>query len=122
MPHARVRVKLFFFNYSTSAFSCHIFLSFLMQHCSCALSRCCTLRSWVHEMFSHYRTVTPRLGDNSLSKCSSNSFSHTKYMSSCVENSQNHTLMFCCSPIPRRRFEKRRKLWDRFVSQFFTIS
>ena len=29
--------------------------------------------------------------------------------------------MYCCSPIPGRRFEKHRKLWDRFVPQFFSI-
>ena len=46
------------------------------------------------------------------SKYSSDSFPHTKYMSQCLENSQNHTLMFCCSPIPGRRFEKQGKLWD----------
>ena len=40
-------------------------------------------------------------------------------MSSCVENSQNYTLMFHCSPIPGKRFEKQGKLWDRFVPQFF---
>ena len=37
----------------------------------------CTLRSWVHELFSHYRTVSPGLGDNCVNKCSSDSFSHT---------------------------------------------
>ena len=42
-------------------------------------------------------------------------------MSPCVENSQNHTLMFCCSPIPGRRFEKLGKLWYRFVPYFFYI-
>ena len=76
---------------------------------------CCTLRSWVHDIFSHYRTVSPRLGDNCASKCCSDNFPHTKYMSPCVENSQNHTLMIRCSPIAGRRFEKLGKLWDRFV-------
>ena len=76
---------------------------------------CCTLRSWVHENVSHYRTVSPRLGDNCASKCCSDNFPHTKYMSPCVENSQNHTLMIRCSPIAGRRFEKLGKLWDRFV-------
>ena len=80
-----------------------------------------TLRSWVHEIVSKYRTVSPWLGDISVSKSSSDSFPHTKYMS-CMENSQNNTLMFCCSPILGRRFEKQRKLWDRFVTQFFSIS
>ena len=39
--------------------------------------------------------------------------------SSCMENSQNPTLMFCCSPVPKIRFEKQQKLSDRFVPQFF---
>ena len=47
-----------------------------------------TLRSWVHEMYS------PGLGNNYASKCSSDSFPKTKHMSPCVENSQNHALMF----------------------------
>ena len=38
----------------------------------------CTLRSWVHAIFSHYRTVSPTLGDNYASKCTSDSFPHTK--------------------------------------------
>ena len=83
---------------------------------------CCTLRSWVHKILSHYRTVSPQLGDNCVSKSRSDSFPHIKYMSPCVENSKNHTLMFCCPPIPGRRFEKQGKLWHRFVSQFFSIS
>ena len=44
---------------------------------------CCTLRSWFHEIFSQYRTVSLQMGDNCVSKFSSDSFSHTKYMSSC---------------------------------------
>ena len=40
----------------------------------------------------------------------------------CVENSQNHTLMFCFSLILQRRLEKQGKLWDRFVPYFFSIS
>ena len=82
---------------------------------------CCTLRSWVHEIMSHYRTISPRLGDNCVSKFSSDSFPHANYVTM-PENSQNHTLMFHCSPIPGRRFEKQGKLWDRFVPQFFCIS
>ena len=36
---------------------------------------------------------------------------HTeKNMSPCVKNSQNHTYMFLCSPIPGTRFEKQGKL------------
>ena len=66
----------------------------------------CTLRSWVYEIFWHSRTISPWVGDNCVSKCSSDRIPHTKYMSSCVENSQNHTLMFCCSLILGRRFEK----------------
>ena len=41
----------------------------------------CTLRSWVHKMLSHYKSVSPRLGENCVSTCSSDSFPHTKYMS-----------------------------------------
>ena len=37
----------------------------------------CTLRSWVIEIFSHSRTVSPRLGDNYASKCWSDNF-HTQ--------------------------------------------
>ena len=48
----------------------------------------CTLRSWVHEIFSPYRTVSPQLEDNYASKCSSDSFPHTKHISLCVENCQ----------------------------------
>ena len=72
--------------------------------------------------FSHSIEVSLQLGDNFVSKWSSDSFPNTKYMSPCMESSQNHTLMFCCSPIPGRRFEKQGKLWDRFVPQFFSIS
>ena len=82
----------------------------------------CTLRSWVHDIFLHSITVSPGSGGNYASKCSSDNFPHTKSMSPCVENSQNHNLMFCCSPIPVRRFEKLGKLWDRFVPHFFYFS
>ena len=82
---------------------------------------CWTLRSWVHEILSQYRTVSPRLGDNCLSKCLSNSFPHTKYMSPCVENCQNHTLMFCCSLIPGRRFEKKSKLMGHICPTVFSL-
>ena len=67
---------------------------------------CCTLISWDHEIFIHYRNVSPWLGDNYASKYSSEKFPHTKYMSPCVENSQNRTLMVCCSLIPGRGFER----------------
>ena len=36
----------------------------------------CTFRSWVHAIFSHYRTVFPQLGDNYAWKCSSDNFPH----------------------------------------------
>ena len=73
-----------------------------MEACGICLTTdflCSTLRSWVHNMFSHFRTVSPGLGDNYASKCSSANFPHTKYVSLCVEKSQNHTLMFHFSPI-----------------------
>ena len=82
----------------------------------------CTLRSWVHDIFSYPKTVSPQLGDKCVSKCSSDSFPRTKYTSSCVANSQNLTFMFHCSLIPGRRFEKQGKIWERFVPQFFSIS
>ena len=68
--------------------------------------------------FSHYRTVSPRLGDNCVLKCSSDSFPHSTYLSACEENSQNRTLMFLCSPILERRLQTQEKLRDRFVPQF----
>ena len=37
-------------------------------------------------------------------------------MSPWLENFQNHTLMFRCSPIPGRRFEKQEKQWGDHVS------
>ena len=69
-----------------------------------------TLRSWVHEVFSRFGTVSLGLGDNYASKCGSGIFPHSKYMSRCVENSQNHTLLLRFSPIPGRRFEKQGEL------------
>ena len=63
----------------------------------------CTLRSWVHEMFIHSRTVSPRLGDNYASKFSSYNFPHTKYMSPCMKNCQNYIAMYSWSPIPGKR-------------------
>ena len=59
---------------------------------------------------SHFKTYSLQLGDNCVSKCSSDSFPHKKNMSPCVKNSQNHTYMFLCSPIPGTRFEKQGKL------------
>ena len=79
---------------------------------------CFTLRSWVHEMFSHLKTVSPGLGDNYASKCSFDCFPHTKYTSPCVENSQNRTLMFSFSSILWRRFEKQGKLWENLSHGF----
>ena len=61
-------------------------------------------------MFSFKTAITKiGLGDNCVSKRSSDSFSHTKYMSSCVENSQNHTLMFFLFSNPREKVWKARK-------------
>ena len=75
---------------------------------------CCTLRSWVQKVFIHSRTVSRQLGDNYALKCISDNFSHTEYISPCVENSQNHTLIFHFSPIPRRRFEN----WENCGTDF----
>ena len=77
-----------------------------------------TLRSWVHEVFSRFGTVSPGLGDNYASKWGSGIFPHTKYMSRCVENSQNHTLLLRFSPILGRRIEKQGKLWDKVFLAF----
>ena len=87
-------------------FSCDLFISLVGagvrvrgQTCSIIsianqfLWLCCTLRSWVHEILSHYRTVSPRLGDNYVSKCSSDSFPHTKYVSPCVVKCQKYIAM-----------------------------
>ena len=70
---------------------------------------CCTLRSWVHAIFYHYRSVSPRLRDNYMSKCSSDNFPHKKYTSPCVENCQNNIAMHCWSPIAGRRSWNREK-------------
>ena len=43
----------------------------------------CTLRSWIHAIFSHYSTVSSRLGDNYVSKCSSNNFPHKFFLTMC---------------------------------------
>ena len=65
---------------------------------------CCILKSWVHAIFSHYRTVSLQLGDNYASKCSSDNFPHTKYTSTCVENCQNYIAMHRWSSIAGRTF------------------
>ena len=82
-------------------FSCFAYGAFMMY---CRFW--CTLNSLFHEIVIHSRTVCSRLGDNYASKCSSNNFQHTTYMSPCLENCQNHTLMFGCNPIPGIRFKK----------------
>ena len=72
-------------------------------------------------MFSHFRTVSPVLGDNYASICSFDCFPHTKYMSPCVENSQYHILMFCVSPIPGSRFKKEEKYGKYFPIVFLVF-
>ena len=69
---------------------------------------CCTLRSWVNEMFTHSRTVSPRLENNYASKCISDNFPHTKYTSPCVEKCQNCIAMDCFSPIAVKSHEKKK--------------
>ena len=64
---------------------------------------CCTLRSWINDIFSYNRTVSPWLGDSYVSKCYSENFSHTKYTSPCVENRQNYIEKQHWSPIAGRR-------------------
>ena len=73
----------------------------------------CTLRSWVQEIFSHSRTVSPRLGDNYASKCSHDNFP----IAPCVENCHNYIAMYCWFPIVGRRSWKVEKLWDKSVPQ-----
>ena len=79
----------------------------------------CTLRSWVHEMFSHFRTVSPGLGDNCFLhfmtfsprletnvalQCTSDSFPHMVIYILCVENCQNYISMHSCLPFAGRLF------------------
>ena len=70
--------------------------------------------------FLTINNVSPQLVINSVSKCSSDRFSNTKFESSCVKKSQNHTLMFCCAPILGKRFEKQENYGTDF--HFITIS
>ena len=44
---------------------------------------CFTLRSWANAILSHFRVVSPGLGDNYVSKCSFDNVSHTKYITMC---------------------------------------
>ena len=83
---------------------------------------CFTLKSWVHEVFSCFGTVSPRLGDNFASKCGSCIFPHTKYMSRCVENSQNHTSLLRFSSIQGRKFEKQSNFCPVVFLAFQTFS
>ena len=50
-----------------------------------------------------FRTFSPRLEDNDISKCSSDSFVHTLRYVVNVENCQNYLEMFQCPPIAGRR-------------------
>ena len=50
---------------------------------------------WNYEIFSHYRTFSSQLGDKCVSKCSSDSIAHKKYVSSCVKKvSEPHLDVF----------------------------
>jgi hypothetical protein len=86
---------------------------------SLSLYRCFTLRSWVHEVFSRFGTVSPGLGDRPIiflafqtfspglekieaTKCGSENFPRTVTYILCVEKCQNHILMHSCLPIPGR--------------------
>ena len=71
-------------------------------HVGVLILLCSTLRSWVHNMFSHFRTVSPGLGSNYASKCSSASFPRMVTYILCVENCQNYILTHSCLPIPGR--------------------
>ena len=75
----------------------------------------CILRSWLHDILIHSRTVSPQLEDNNESKCISNNFPHPTYMSPCVENCQNYISMYLCSLIAGKRSRKVENLWDKSV-------
>ena len=68
-----------------------------------------TLRSLVPEIVSYYKTVSPWLGDNCVSKCRSDSFPHTKYTSSCVETLRNTLWCFFLFSNPGEKVWKVRK-------------
>ena len=63
----------------------------------------CILKSWVHKIVSLYRTVYPWLGYNYASKCCSDNFPRTKYISPSVENCQNYIVNQHWSAIVGRR-------------------
>ena len=67
------------------------------------LCKCCTLRSWVHQVSMLFRTFSPQLEDLDTFQCSFNSFPHGPHISGCVQNCQNYISMYRCSPIAGRR-------------------
>ena len=53
---------------------------------------------------------------------SSDSFSHTKYISPCVENSENNTLMSFLFSNPMEKVKKARKTMEQIYSTVFSMS
>ena len=87
---------------------------------------CFTLRSWVHEVFSRFVTVSPGSGDNYESKCGSGIFPHKKYMSQSVVLRifhapwhifcvwKNVRTTFWCIVVSQSRGD-RSKTWENFM-------
>ena len=68
--------------------------------------------------FSHIIEQSPHDWETTVCQNEVLTIFHTQNI--CMENSQNHTLMFCCSPIPGRRLEKQGKLKVRFFPVGFS--
>ena len=79
----------------------------------------CTLRSWVHKILSHYKTVSQRLGEICVSTCSSNSFPHTKYMSTMRGKSSESHLDVSLFSNPQEKVWKARKTLGPICSTVF---
>ena len=78
---------------------------------------CCTFRSWVHEIVSHYRTVSPRLGDNYASKFSSGNFPHTIiYITMCGKLSELN-----CNAVSASNCGEKVIKWRKIVGQICPI-
>ena len=75
-----------------------------------------TLRSWIHEIFSHDRTVSPRLGNNYALKCSFDNFTHTMYTTMHGKRSELH----CNTSLVSNCGEKVMK-WRKTVEQIRPI-
>ena len=76
----------------------------------------CTLRSWVHEIFWHYTTVSPQLVDNYALKCTSDKFPHKIWITMPGKLSELH----CNASLVSNRGEKVMK-WRKIVGQICPI-